>query len=174
MSSDLDGVRLETILRLQLERMNSRPGSDVERIIEYAIDLCLNTGRAADNAHYLHRNVLRDAKKQFYRDGGRERQANARFLVAQGYARDYTEPLGYRVFTSAEANYLGEDSPLCDAAREVSVNLGLWGPRFLALLQDGHSVAAAAASVGVSRATGYRAQRKLAVALAPLDSRRLA
>ncbi|MEX5268881.1 hypothetical protein [Kocuria sabuli] len=169
MSTSLTIVHFSTIQRLQEERSSFRPGSENERIADYAIDLCLNPGRTAEDAHHLHRNVRRDAKKHLYRGGQRETQANARALATQGYTRDYADELGYTTSgPSAEDECLAQHSDLCDAAHAFAPMLGPWGPQFLTRLLEGSSIDAAASVVGVSRATGYRAKQRLAAALAPL------
>lgn len=175
MKTALTDVRIRTIMRLQDQRSDARPGSDKERITDHAIDLCLSVSRAANNEHYLHYNVTRDARKHLYRGRKREWLANERAVTSQGYKRDHAETYGYSIpARSAEEEYLVQEGALCDAARRVALTLGAWGPEFVELLTAGHSITTAAAEVGVSRATGYRAQKKLAVALTPLRSRELA
>ena len=58
-------------------------------------------------------------------------------------------------------------SALCIAAVETANSIGSTCARFVHLLMEGYSVAEAAESTGISRATGYRWSARLAEALTP-------
>ncbi|MCX8453056.1 hypothetical protein [Paenarthrobacter ureafaciens] len=173
MKSILTDVRARIVLRLQSERGHALPGSNREKIAEHAIDLCLNSGRAAASEAHLYHNVMRDARKHILRSRDREWLANARALTMDGYSPEPTEVVGYaKLSPSAEDVCLNDLNPLFEVARTAALEIGPWGTAFLDHLLAGRSVGAAAAQVGIARATGYRARESLAAALEPHTAER--
>ncbi|NKT45368.1 hypothetical protein GS676_21285 [Rhodococcus hoagii] len=156
MNTTMSTTALQSVLTLQKRAGSCAPGSDTERIIQIALDYCVNQYHRDGQVDYMVRDCLRNAKSTFYRS--RKRGAAALELhtrhtctvVVSDDSVDVVNP------DSAEAVALEGNSELCRCALDSIAHHGLPATEFVLHLMQGLSVADAAARAGVSRATGYR------------------
>ncbi|WP_169732972.1 helix-turn-helix domain-containing protein [Haloechinothrix halophila] len=165
-------VRWAAIEDLQRRITRCKPGSDEEKTTEHAISLCLSETRDDAEPQHLVRNALRNGAHVLARGRVRERNALRR------YASTHLRVVGTSDGQDAiDLKLSGEPSSIdgndfCTLAIQRASTLGPFGPRFVQRLLAGDTVAEASKAVNISRASGYRAIRRLRALLC--DVRNLA
>lgn len=149
------------IEELQRRVMLCRPGSDDERTTEHAINLCLSEMREDSNPQRLVRNTLRNSAHILARSQARERNALRRYrgthlrVVATSEGHDIVDP------TRLDDGPFGDRGDMCKRALGHAADLGAFGPQFIQRLLAGDTITEASTAVNISRASGYRAVRRL-------------
>ncbi|WP_425245413.1 hypothetical protein [Streptomyces sp. NEAU-NA10] len=166
MTLQLCDVRIDAMCRLY--EMYEQGPRDTEFLdkIDTALNLALGENRAADNAYYLCRNLLRDARRTIYRSRENARAAAAGRPLADARHRRL---VSYGTDGSVHADLIScvtpEESAIADEIIEHlhdhAASIGAHGPSCLQGLLRGESAAATARRTGVSVSTVERARRSL-------------
>lgn len=159
-------ARWAAIGSIQTRRDRYAPGSDSELIAERAIDLLLGENRAVADPESTARDAWRNAAFSMYRSRKREQAAAARYSAITFTVVDTEDGIDATSQVSTEDIYLAEDSELCACALQRAALLGDFGPALVARLISGATITEAAAACGTSRASAYRAVKKLRTLLA--------
>jgi hypothetical protein len=166
MDEESKPVRWAAIGSIQTRRDRYVPGSDSELIAERAIDLLLGENRAVADSESAARDAWRNASFSMYRSRKREQAATARYSAITFTVVETEDGIDATTRVSAEDTYLAEDSELCAYALQRAALVGDFGPALVARLIGGATITEAAAACGISRASAYRAVKRLRTLLA--------
>ncbi|WP_245238193.1 hypothetical protein [Streptomyces roseochromogenus] len=166
MMLQLDDVRVSVMRRLY-QKQEQRPwDGEWQDLLDTALDLTLGHKRAADNAAYLCRNVIRDARRTLHRSAASSREAAACRPLADAARRRVCtltndgRPTAEMVTqASPEAWAIAEET--FRELREFAAGLGAHGLGCLQGMLDRVPASASAKQTGVSIATVERTRRAI-------------
>lgn len=159
-------VRIQAMSMLYKLQKDGSGNAKFQNQIDTALNLALGEKRTAENAEYLCRNLLRDARRTSDRSRQAARNAAAGRPLADARQRRLVE---HRVDGSVHVEMISCVTPeeqvianeIISDLRSFAETIGSHGPGCLQGLLMGETVAATAKAVGVSRATVERARRAL-------------
>ncbi len=168
MSTTVSASAVTAIEVLQSRAGQAVPGSEWEQIAENAINYAIQRIGVEDEVPFIVYDCQRNARTAHYRSRNRGRKA------IRTYAGRTYGPI---LHTDDGADIGGDDSvaddaiantsPFCDRAVLLASRLGVRGPAFVRRLMAGDTLAEAAKTIGISRATAHRWRASMEELLTP-------